>query len=857
MSKSVMRLFEQFKPEQYELILDLDYDKGVFSGHVIIKGQKTGRPSKRVTFHQKGLAVSEAAITRHDKKGDQDLSILRINHHRSFDEVRLHTEAMAYPGNYTVTMHFTGKIQDNMHGIYRSKYKVDGKDKTLVSTQFESHHAREAFPCIDEPEAKATFCLTLVNPAGDTAISNMPVKNSHEDNGKLTTLFESSPRMSTYLLAFVAGDMQYRKTKTKDGVDVRVWATKAHSPESLDYALDVNKKGIEFFNDYYGVPYPLPKLDSVAIPDFSSAAMENWGIVTYREIVLLIDPKTASQSNRETVSLVSLHELSHQWFGNLVTMKWWDDLWLNESFANVMEYVSTHAINPQWHVWDTFVSMEGLSSLRRDSIAGVQAVKTPVNHPDEISSLFDPSIVYAKGGRLLNMLMNYLGEDVFRSGLKTYFTKHAYKNTTGDDLWEALSLASGKNVKAFMEPWLSRSGYPVVDVIQKGDNLTIRQRHFTLDASKSDTERIWPVPTLCDDHRVPSLFDVAEISLSLPTEQYIRINQGAIGHYIVNYTEAKHLNHIAGCVKNKQLNEAERLMLISDSSMLARGGIQSFARTLELLQFYEKESSEPVWDIITVILSDLKRFIDSNLALEDNIKRLVIKLIESEFDRLGWEEKAGEPVQDTKLRATIIGLGVYAGHKKIVAQALELFESYKTDSAKVPAELRSIVFGAAVREDAKGAFEYLLELEESTDNVNLKQDLLGALTTTKSTALADRLLKRLKDSAKVRLHDVDYWLVNLMRSRHTQEQAWSWLRSNWDWIEKTFSDDKSYDYFPRYAASALNTPARLKEYEAFFTPYKDHLSLGRNVVMGIEELATRVAWIARDGNDVKKFLDTI
>jgi aminopeptidase N len=853
MSKKVKRLFEGFRPENYKLELMPDRDTMQLEGTVVITGQKAGRPSQRLTFHQHGLTVVEANITRSDKKGDKTFVPARISHHKSFDEVRLHTDELLYPGQYSVTMRFKGRVQEGMHGIYASAYEHDGTKKQLISTQFESHHAREAFPCIDEPEAKATFDLVLISPKDEQVLANTPAASQTEEDGKFVTTFQTTPKMSTYLLAFVFGDLQHKATTTNTGVDVRVWATKAHAPEALDFALETAKRSIEFFNEYYGVPYPLKKCDHVAIPDFSAGAMENWGLITYRERCLLADPATTSQSGREIIALVISHELSHMWFGDLVTMRWWDDLWLNESFANVMEYVSVNALFPEWEVWNSFITQEGLSALRRDSIAGVQAVKTEVRHPDEISTLFDPSIVYAKGGRLLNMLIQYVGEDDFRKGLKAYFTKHAYSNTTGEDLWKALGEASGKDVSAFMEPWLTRSGYPVVSVQQSADELTLSQAHFLADPAKADKKRVWPVPLLSNSKAVPELLNAAEANITLPSPDYIRINQGAVGHYVVHYANADHANAIAGLVSAGELGIAERLMLLSDSSMLARAGTVSFDETLHLLEHYSNEASDPVWDIMSLVIADCRKFIDINIELEDPLKALIRELIQKQYERLGWEIKPGEPSQDTKLRAGIIGLGVYAEYGPIVARALELFEQYQHDPMAVDPELRSIVFGAAVRNRVKGAFEHLINLDETTQNTDLKQDILSALTLSKEDDQIYVLLGRLKDKEKVRQQDVDHWLVYLLRSRYARPQSWKWMCDNWGWIEKTFGGDKSYDYFPRYAASAFNTRVLLDAYREFFEPLKDQPALTRNIVMGIEELENRVAWLERDRKAVEAY----
>jgi aminopeptidase N len=854
MSSKVPRLIASFIPTHYTLTLDPDRDTKQLTGTVTVEGKKVGRPSQRLTFHQKGIKVTEATITKHDKKGDHEVAVERINHHASSNEVRLHVAEQLYPGAYTVAMEFEGKVQDSMHGVYMCNYEINGKKLAAVSTQFESHSAREAFPCIDEPEAKATFDFTLVSPNNETVLSNTPIKEQREQDNKLVTTFETTPKMSTYLLAFVYGDLQSKTTTTKDGVISTVYSTKAHPIEALDHALSVGKRALEFFNEYYGVPYPLPKSDHVAVPDFAVGAMENWGLITYRESCLLMDPASAAQSSREWIATIMSHELSHQWFGDLVTMKWWDNLWLNESFANVMEYVAVDALYPEWHIWNGFVSHEGLAAIRRDSIAGVQSVQITVNHPDEISAIFDPSIVYAKGGRLLNMLMNYVGADDFRKGLKGYFTKHAYSNTTGDDLWQAISEASGKDIASFMNPWLTRSGYPVVEITQTGKDVHFKQSHFLLDAKKADPERIWPVPLLGGSD-LPELFDTQTLDASLPSDEYIHINQGAIGHYIVHYTEPAHLAALAKRVESKTLTIPERLMLLHDSSQLSRAGIQSFADTLQLLKHYEHEDGDSVWDIMSLVLGDSRRFVDVDERFDEKIKAWVRVLIEEQYERLGWEEKEGESNDDTKLRAGIIGMGVYAEHPAIVAEAFARYEQFKKNPSTVTGELRGVILGAAVRAPVTGAFDYLLKLEGTTDDIQLKEDIRGALTGTKSTEEAAILLGRLQDPKKVRAQDVDHWLVYLMRNRHTRELSWKWLRDNWTWIEKTFGHDQTYDSFPRYAAGAFSTRTHLEEYREFFEPKANQPQLTRNIAMGIEEIENRVAWLERDLDNVKQFFE--
>jgi aminopeptidase N len=853
MAKSVPRLYQSFQPAAYDLAINLEQTDMKFTGTVTITGRKVGRPSKRLTFHQKFLNVTSAQIIAKDKKGTREITVERINLQKSFDEVRIHADEMLYPGEYTITLEYHGQITAGMTGIYPCFFKNNGKEDALIATQFESHHAREAFPCIDEPEAKATFDLTLTTETGVEVLGNTPIKKQEKSGGKLVTTFDTSPRMSTYLLAFVFGHMHAKTTKTKRGTDVSIWATVAQPADSLDFALDVAKQSIEFFEDYFNVPYPLAKADHVALPDFSSGAMENWGLITYRERVLLAYPGETSQSTREQIAMVIAHETSHQWFGNLVTMKWWDDLWLNESFANMMEYQAVDAMYPDWHVWDTFVAAEGLSALRRDATPGVQAVKTEVHHPEEISTLFDPSIVYAKGGRLLYMLKNYIGEEAFRKGLSAYFTANAYKNTEGSDLWKALSISSGVDVADFMNPWLERPGFPVISVEQDDKTLSLRQEHFSDNPEKADKERVWPVPMFATDKIVLPVLDEPAIKDDHTGSDIIRINTEARGHYIVDYKTDKQKEALISMVKDGTLTNAERLMLLNDSSMLARAGYQSYADTLKVLEAYADESSDPVWDIMSLIIGESRRFVDQDDALEAKIKAYIRKLIVKQYARLGWEEKQGESPADQKLRATIIGLGAYSEDPAITDRALKAFEDYKKNPAGLSSEIRAIVFGVPVKQGNKDAFNYLIKLHDETHNSELKADISAALTTTHSSDDASLLLERLKDANLVKPQDADRWLVYLMRNRFVRETAWDWMVNEWPWIEKTYSNDKSYDYMPRYAASVCNTREWADKYKGFYEPKQDQIVLRRNILIGIEEIENRIKWLKRDLKAVQIF----
>lgn len=398
-------LYETFQPSHYDLYLDIDRGKKTIVGKTTVIGKAL---EPQIALNQKYLKIESVTVDGADVPFTVD------DANEKFDIT------LPAAGETTLTIAYSTSLTDSMMGIYPSYYTVDGQKKELIGTQFESTAARQAFPGVDEPEAKATFDVAIKfdEKPEDLIIANMPEKKV--ENG--VHYFDTTMRMSTYLIAFAFGDMQKKLTKTKSGVEIGVFATKAHQPKELDFALDIAKRAIEFYEDFYQTPYPLPHSYQLGLPDFSAGAMENWGLVTYREAAILIDPDNTSLSVKQYVATVITHELAHQWFGDLVTMKWWDDLWLNESFANMMEYLSVDALQPDWRIWELYQIAEVPSALQRDATDGVQSVHVSVEDPADIDSVFDGAIVYAKGSRMLVMVRALLGDDKLRKGSKHTLT---------------------------------------------------------------------------------------------------------------------------------------------------------------------------------------------------------------------------------------------------------------------------------------------------------------------------------------------------------------------------------------------------------------------------------------------------
>lgn len=834
--QTVARLIQTFVPEHYQLSITHDRIGRTFTGTVTINGASVA-DAKHIVLHTKDLAIQSVTFDGKQANFSLDDQELTISH------------ADMHEGAHVVVVGFSGEITDGMHGLYPCYYEHDGVKKELLATQFESHHAREVFPCIDEPEAKATFDVTLSTEQGVVVLGNMPVKNQRVENDLLVTQFETSPRMSSYLLAWVIGELQKKSAHTKSGVEVNIYATPAQAPTSLDFALDIATRGIEFFDEYFEVPYPLPKSDHVALPDFSSGAMENWGLVTYREIALLTDPKTGSLQTRQQAALTITHELSHQWFGNLVTMKWWNDLWLNESFANLMEYICVDALEPDWSIWLDQATYEVVQALRRDSLDGVQAIRTEVNHPDEIATIFDPSIVYAKGGRLLRMLQTYIGDTTLQAGLKNYFKKYAYQNTEADDLWACLSEVSGQDIGLLMNTWISQSGYPVLNVSEDDENIHLSQEQFFIGVHEP-SKKLWPIPLGASDKNMPHLLTEKTLTVAKSSDQPLVINHESTAHFITHYTPSL-LAKLIGSLAT--LSDIDRLKLLNEQTLLAQASLISSAALVPLLGYYKDEAVEAVWDIMLVSLNELKKFVEDDEVLESKLRAFASKLAEEQFQRLGWEARPGEVESDTKLRSIVVGLMIYSEHKTILKKAHNIYET--TALEDLDPNLRVNIIATVVRYAKDQAIiDTLLEAHQKTTSSELKEDIASAVTASRDPAVIERLLALLKDPSIVRPQDFMRWYVWLLRNRHARAVAWQWGRDNWHWMEETFAGDKSYDAFPRYVAICLMSKAQLEEYKAFFNPLRDQVALKRNIELGILELSGKIEHIERDRAAVQKAL---
>ena len=833
--QAVEHFIKQFVPEHYDLFLDLSRETKTFSGKVTITGQAQ---SDRISLHQKDLEIVSVEVAGVARP-------FTVDH----DNEALHIE-LAEAGQVEVVLTFSGKITDNMTGIYPSYYTVDGIKKEVLSTQFESHFAREAFPCVDEPEAKATFDLSLRfdQAEGELALSNMPEIDVEKRKETGIWKFETTPRMSSYLLAFVAGDLQGVTAKTKNGTLVGVYSTKAHPLSNLDFSLDIAVRSIEFYEDYYGVKYPIPQSLHIALPDFSAGAMENWGLVTYREVYLVVD-ENSTFASRQQVALVVAHELAHQWFGNLVTMKWWDDLWLNESFANMMEYVCVDAIEPSWNIFEDFQTGGVPSALKRDATDGVQSVHVEVKHPDEINTLFDGAIVYAKGSRLMHMLRRWLGDAAFAKGLHAYFEKHQYSNTIGRDLWDALGQASGRDVAAFMDSWLEQPGYPVLTVKVENDVLKISQRQFFI-GEHEDKNRLWVVPLNSNWKGLPDTLETESIeipgyaALLAENKTALRLNTENTAHYITDYQGDLLDAVLADLV---ELDNTSKLQIVQERRLLAEAGHISYADLLPVLDKLAKEESYLVVSAVSQVISALERFIDEGTEAERAFKALVAKLARHNYDRLGFEAKDGESDEDELVRQLAVSMMIRSNDAEASQVASQIFEAHKDQLAGLPAAIRSqVLINEMKHHETKDLVATYLDLYTHATDAVFKRQLAGALAYSIDAENIQTLLATWKDKFVVKPQDLSSWYLHFLGHQATQETVWVWARENWVWIKAALGGDMSFDSFVIFPSHIFKTQQRLVEYKEFFEPQLSDLALSRNIGMGIKDIAARVDLINRE-----------
>jgi puromycin-sensitive aminopeptidase len=763
------RLPRSVVPRRYDLTIAPDLEAATFTGTVTITIEVL-EPTDTVTLHAKDLVVGLQTV---EQRGAPVPATPAFDPDR--DRIAITCDHPLAPGEATLALSFRGQISSGLVGFYRSRFVDEsGRERVLAATQFEAPHARRAFPCFDEPEFKAVFAITLMVADDLVALSNGPEIERTVADGIAGIRFADTIPISTYIVAWVVGPFELTAPVDAGGVPVRV----AHVPgrdHLTGFALEIGAFALRFFADYYGIPYPGEKCDLVALPDFAFGAMENLGCVTFREARLLLDPEQVTLDELTGAARTIVHEIAHMWFGDLVTMKWWNGIWLNEAFATFMEHLGVDAYRPDWQTWDDFV-LARTAALDVDALATTRTVEYEVHTPADADGMFD-TLTYEKGGSVLRMLERWLGADAFRAGVRHYLDRYQRANTETTDLWDALEYATGQPVRQIMDSWIFQPGFPVLH--PNAGNAA--QRRFAYHGEPDDSR--WAIPLRVRVHHNDQaetrslLLAGDQVALDAPNDALVVLNAGGQGFYRIAYPSEWRDQLLDAGV----LSALERTALVDDQWAAVLAGSETAAEFLEVSRRFAAETELVVWRILSSHLRAAGRLVDGDALAA--LKAMVASLIAPALTRLGWETRPEDDPRTRRLRGLLIGVeGAFVADRETVARAREVVARPQRGDADIVAACISVVASVGTVDD----FETFWQRAEASTSPQEQLRYLYALGEFPDEMLVLRTAA-LANSDAMRAQSAPFVLQRALRSREHGPAAWAFVRDHWDELRSRFS----------------------------------------------------------------------
>ncbi|XP_062942906.1 endoplasmic reticulum aminopeptidase 2 [Cynocephalus volans] len=848
-----------------------------------------------IILHSKDLDIMNATLQSEEdlryKKPGKKLNVLSYPAHQQI--ALLVPEKLMTDLRYYVAIDFQAKLADGFEGFYKSRYRtLGGETRIIAVTDFEPTQARMAFPCFDEPSFKANFSIKIRRESRHIALSNMPkIKTTEVEGGLLEDHFGTTVKMSTYLVAYIVCDFNSVSGTTSSGVKVSIYA----SPEKWNqthYALQSSLKLLDFYEKYFDISYPLPKLDLIAIPDFEPGAMENWGLITYRETSLLFDPQTSSASDKLWVTKVIAHELAHQWFGNLVTMEWWNDIWLNEGFANYMELVSVNATYPELQFDDCFLDV-CFEVITRDSLNSSRPISKPAETPTEIQEMFD-TVSYNKGACILNMLKDFVSEEKFQKGIIRYLKKFSYKNAKNDDLWGSLSnsclegdftsgevcysdsmtsntlafLGENMEIKEMMTTWTLQKGIPLVVVKQDGHSLRLQQERFLKGVFKEDPEwralqegYLWHIPltysTSSSNATYRHILKSKTDTLDLPEKtSWVKFNMDSNGYYIVHYEGNGWDQLIAQLNQNHTLlRPKDRIGLIHDAFQLVSAGRLTLDKALDLTRYLRHETSSPALLKGLTYLELFYRLMDRrNISdVSDSLKHYLLQYFKPVIDTQSWSDEGS--VWDRMLRSTFLKLACDLNHRPCIQKAAELFNQWMESGGKlnIPTDVLKIVCTVGAQRTA--GWNYLLEQYERSVSGAEKNKILYALSTSKHQENLVKLIELGMEGEVIKTQDLAALLHAIARNPKGQQLAWNFVKENWNRLLKRFDlGSFAMRTIISGTTSHFSSKDELQEVKLFFESLKAqglHLDIFQIV---LETITKNIKWLEKNLPSLRTWL---
>ncbi|XP_058230819.1 endoplasmic reticulum aminopeptidase 1b [Hemibagrus wyckioides] len=859
-----MRLPQTVSPFHYTLLIHPNLSSLDFSGSVKIRVDVL-EDTHTVVLHSKELNISRAGLRGLAEGQSQALKVLE---YPAYQQIALVSEDMVLRKGsvYVIELEFEAKLSESYHGFYKSTYRTrDGEERVLASTQFEPTSARAAFPCFDEPAFKAKFTIQIRRESRHIAISNMPkLRTLPLAGGLFEDQFDETVKMSTYLVAFIVCDFLSISKPSQHGVQISVY-TVPEKIQQAEFALDAAVKLLDFYDDYFDIPYPLPKQDLAAIPDFQSGAMENWGLTTYRESALLFDPHKSSASDKLGITMIIAHELAHQWFGNLVTMEWWNDLWLKEGFAKFMEFVSVNITNPELQVEDYFLD-KCFEAMEVDCLSSSHPVSTPVENPAQIQEMFD-DVSYDKGACILHMLREFLSPEDFKLGIVAYLKRYSYQNTVNTHLWESLTAKQHSedevDVRAMMDTWTLQEGFPLIKVEVRGREVRLSQERFLKGGDSSQTSGfLWHVPLTYITsssktvHRF--LLKTKTDVLYLPEEvDWIKFNVDMSGYYIVHYegwgdliSLLKH-NHTA-------LSSKDRASLINNAFQLVSVGKLPLDKALDLSLYLSQETEiMPVLQGFSelVPLYKLMERRDTLEALENQMKSYIVHLFHKLIDQQVWSDDGS--VSQRMLRSYLLLFACVRGHPPCIATASELFNKWKESDGKMSLanDVSLAVFAVGARTEE--GWNFLFEKYRETLYTSLKIRIKSALSITPLAHKLKWMMEQSLEGSVMKTQDLPHVVVSISRNPKGYKQSWDFLRANWHSLVKKFDlGSHSIAHMVTGVTSQYSTREKLEEIRSFFGSLSAETgSELRCIQQALENVEENIRWMDKNLPLLQAWLD--
>lgn len=876
------RIPRDIYPHNYRLFLHPNLETGLFNGSVKINISMDERRDFLVV-HSKYLNIHSTKLSYTNDRDKKEIKITEVFEYEPNEFWVVRTSDMFGPANVTLSLDFSGNLTRSIVGFYRSVYtnKDTGKKRYIATTKFQPTFARRAFPCYDEPSFKSTFEVSLVKPSNDDyiALSNMPVQNVTEDQPSLglsTVSFVKSVPMVTYLACFIVCDFSYIEHTTDRGVVFKVYAP-SDRLEAMSYAGDVGANITDYFENYFNVTYPLPKQDMIAIPDFVSGAMEHWGLITYRETNLQYNSTTSSSYNHQRVATVISHELAHQWFGNLVTLKWWNDLWLNEGFASYIEYKGVDQYHPDWNMMLQFLVSDLFSVMQFDATLSSHPIVQPVDTPDQITAIFD-RISYSKGASVLRMLESFMGEEEFRRGIANFLQRYAYKNAVTQNLWDELESVSSQNLKIsrIMDTWTKQMGFPVLTVAPShdGSRVQVTQKRFLEDpdANSSSSENTespfgysWDIPvtysTESDNTVKTAWFHYDTDSIELPindSELWYKVNVGHTGYYRVNYDIATWRKLIQTMIySTSEIPIGDRASLLSDGFAMAKAGYIAYNVTLEMMSYLRSEQHYAPWSTAydeIVRMLNLLKYTD----VYQKFRTYILELVSSHFDRLGLEDEGTH--LEKRTRVLIAKLACKVGYEPCLRGAEEMMSNWLADSeiGAISANMRTTAYTYGMQEiGSPGAWDTVWNRYINETNAQEKSKLAVALASVKVGQLLKKFVQLAKNEGYVRSQDYFTVLANIAANSAGTEIVWDFFRNEWQsYLVPRFSLNERYLGFlvPRITKYFSNKQ-RLQEMTDFFAKNPEAGAGERSRREALEQTRANINWLKRYQTVISAWLD--